>query len=96
MKVKKRARFYRPFRLLRGHQRQKLADKYVAMTEKDIAFEVDLDSTWQIYDGLKAVLEMAYLRLDYEDRLGGRVKAEEDIWNVQIILSIASRAHAGP
>ena len=56
------------------------------MTTRDKAFEIDFDSTYQIYEGLKAIVEMAYIQLDFKDRWDGLYRVPDNLWNVQFTL----------
>lgn len=74
------------FVYFQGTRDKEFVRNWMAMTTKDKAFEIDFDSTYQIAKGFKAIVEMAYVKLDYKDRMGGWYKAEDDVWNVQITL----------
>ena len=43
----------------------------IFLTEKDHAIEVNFDSTYQIYDNLKMVVEMGWIRADLDDNVWG-------------------------
>lgn len=61
----------------------------VYMTKDDSAIEVNLDSTYQIYENLSATLELGYIHLDIDNQNGYKrsdVYNEDNAWNAQLIL----------
>lgn len=61
----------------------------VYLTKDDSAWEVNLDSTYEIYENLTATLELGYIHLDIDNQ--GSLKRrdeynEENAWNGQLVL----------
>ena len=69
-----------------GTDDKKFADNYISITTKDKAFEIDFDTTYQIAKGFKAIAEMAYVRLDMEDKVADIYEPRNHLWNVQLTL----------
>lgn len=60
---------------------------FIYMTTKDYAFEIDLDTTWKIYDNLNAIIELGYVYLDMDSKVWGKgTYAEDYIWNAALTL----------
>ncbi len=63
-------------------------DAYTYMTEKDSAWEVNVNTYYDIYKNLKAGLELGYIRMDLSDSAWGSsiTNREESAWKVGLGL----------
>ena len=62
-----------------------LSGENIYMTDKDSAWEIDFDHTYQIYENLSAYLELGYIRLDMD----------EDVWGSDSYADNAFRGQVG-
>ena len=54
------------------------------LTTKDKGFEVDFDTTWKLSNGLKLVMELGYVYMDWDDRINSAQYDKNNVWNAQI------------
>lgn len=61
---------------------------YLYMTDDDSAWEINLDTSYQIYKNLSVGLELGYIRLDIDDDTWGKAteNASEDMYKIGIGL----------
>ncbi len=64
----------------------------IYMSTADSAYEVNLDSTYNIYDNLQMVVELGYIHLDLDSRgktydgLSTPNVANDDVWKAQVLF----------
>jgi hypothetical protein len=59
------------------------------LTEKDKGLEVDLDSTWKLSNGLKLVLELGYVYMDWDNQYHNPDYDRNNVWNTQIAFEFS-------